>query len=140
MLTDRERCVLLPVALAEELPARETAELVERVATGLGVCVESVVVNDVVPFPFPPGLEGLDTLLARLKDTPLAGRLRTETVAKCAAYLRARSELNRQYLGEIERTTKLPIVELPHLPAGVRGVADLETLCDALVGPKRATT
>ena len=135
MLTDHARCAVLPVALAEELPARETAELVERVTTGVGVGVETVVVNDVVPFPFPPGLEDLDSVLAQLKDAPLAGRLRTDALAQCAAYVRARSELNHRYLAEIARTTKLPVIQLPHLQGGVRGVADLERLRDALIGP-----
>ena len=134
MLTDSTRCALLPVALAEELPARETAELVERVTTNVGVWVGMVVVNDVIPFPFPPGLEDLDAVLARLKDAPLAGGLHTDVLAQCAAYMRSRSELNRRYLAQIERTTKLPIVELPHLPDGIRGVDDLEVLRDALVG------
>jgi len=140
MLTDRDHCTLLPVALAEELPARETAELVERVTKEVGVGIEAVVVNDVVPFPFPPGLEDLDTILARLPDTPLAGHLRTKTLAECAAYVRARSELNRRYLTEIERTTKLPTIVLPHLQGGVQGVADLETLCGALIGPNPEST
>ena len=135
MLTDPTRCAILPVALAEELPARETAELVERVTTGVGVCVETIVINDVIPFPFPPGLEDLDGILARLKNAPLVDHLRTNALAQCAAYVRARSELNQRYVAEIERTTKLPVIVLPHLPQGIRGVADLETLRDALMGP-----
>lgn len=136
MLADPARCAILPVALAEELPARETAELVERVTTGVGVCIEAVVVNDIVPFPFPPGLEDLDSILARLNDADLSGGLRTSALARCAAYVRSRSELNHRYLLEIERMTKLPTIELPHLHGGVRCVGDLETLRDALVGPK----
>ncbi len=135
MLTDPTRCAILPVALAEELPARETAELVERVATNVGVCVETIVVNDVIPFPFPRGLEDLDGILARLKDVTIVGRLRTDVLAQCAAYMRARSELNHRYKAEIERTTNLPVTVLPHLPEGIRGVPDLETLRDALMGP-----
>ncbi len=134
MLTDPTRCALLPVALAEELPARETAELVERVSNSVGVCVETIVVNDVIPFPFPPGLEDLDGILARLKDASLVGQLRVDELAQCAAYVRARSELNQRYVEEIKRTTKLPVIVLPHLSEGIRGVSDLETLRDALMG------
>ena len=132
MLNDPSRCVLLPVALAEELPARETAALVERITKDVKVCVEMVIVNDVLPFPFPAGLEDLDAVLARLADAPIADGLRTSALAQCAAFMRSRSELNCRYLAEIERATRLPIVRLPHLPDGVRGVADLETLRDAL--------
>ena len=41
---DPERTLLLPVALAEELPARETIELVERVRSELSIHVDRVVV------------------------------------------------------------------------------------------------
>ena len=45
MIRDPERTALLPVALAEELPARETAELVARLRDEVGVAVDRVVVN-----------------------------------------------------------------------------------------------
>jgi anion-transporting ArsA/GET3 family ATPase len=54
MIRDPRQTLLLPVSLAEELPARETAELVERLRRDVGIAVDRVVVNAVAPDPFPP--------------------------------------------------------------------------------------
>ncbi len=134
LIQDPERTLLLPVALAEELPARETAELVERVREELGIHVDRVVVNRMTPRPFPPGLEDLDRRLARLpSDLSLGALPRPGALAACAGYLRARHELNRHYADEIARSTGLPIVCLPYLGAGISGPGDLESLASALL-------
>lgn len=134
MVTDREHTLLLPVALAEELPARETAELVERVRRETGVPVDRVVVNAVAPRPFPEGLDDLDARLGRLPpDLDLPGLPRPPVLAACATHVRERYELNRHHLGEIARDTELPLVVLPYLPRGVSNRDDLERLAEALL-------
>jgi anion-transporting ArsA/GET3 family ATPase len=136
MIRDRSRTLLLPVALAEELPARETAELVQRARDEIGIAVDRVVVNAVAPDPFPPGLPDLDARLAALPPAaPLPGLPPARVLAECAAHLRERHALNRHYLGEIGRSTGLPLLPLPLLPEGVRGPADLAVLADALSAP-----
>jgi hypothetical protein len=136
---DQRETLLLPVALAEELPARETAELVERVREELGVSVDRVVVNAVVPAPFPPGADDLDERLARLPG-PLPGLPPAAVLAACAAHLRSRHELNREYLEKIAGWTRLPLAVLPLVPGGVHGPGDLEALAAALLGaPPEAT-
>jgi anion-transporting ArsA/GET3 family ATPase len=133
MIRDRARTLLLPVALAEELPARETAELVQRARDEIGIAVDRVVVNAVAPDPFPPGLADLDARLAALPPgLHLPGLPPPPVIAACAAHLHERHALNRHYLGEIGRATGLPLVPLPLLPEGVRGPADLAVLADAL--------
>jgi hypothetical protein len=137
MIADRDRTLLLPVALAEELPARETAELVARVRSGLGIALDRVVVNAVVEAPFPAGLEDLDVRLARLPDdAPHPGLPPFRVMAACAAHLRSRAELNRVYVREIARDTALPVVTLPFLSTGVSGPGDLRALAGPLLaGP-----
>jgi anion-transporting ArsA/GET3 family ATPase len=138
LLEDPERTLLLPVALAEELPARETAELVARVRSEVGIPVDRVVVNAVAPPPFPSGLEDLDRRLAALAPDQDLGRLpRPRTLAACAAFLHARHELNRRYVERIATSTSLPIVELPYLAEGAAGPRGLEALADALLAPPR---
>ncbi len=135
LLADAERTLLLPVALAEELPARETAELVSRVRADIGVALDRVVVNAVARAPFPPGLEELDERLARLPaDAALPGLPPPPVLAACAAHARARHALNREYLAKIAVATRLPAIELPLLAEGVRGPEDLRTLAARLVG------
>jgi anion-transporting ArsA/GET3 family ATPase len=136
MLEDSERTLLLPVALAEELPARETAELVAAVRADVGIAIDRVVVNAVVAPPFPPGLGDLDRYLAALPpDLDLGAVPRPRTLATCASFLRSRHELNRSYVREIGASTGLPVVELPYLAMGFEGIGSLEALSEALLAP-----
>ena len=134
MIRDPERTLLLPVALGEELPARETAELILRLRDQVGVAVDRVVVNAVTPEPFPAGVADLDQRLARLApDLELPGAPPAAVLAACAAHLRARCDLNRRWTEEIARTTGLPLVTLPRLARGVTGPDDVEALGDSLL-------
>jgi len=134
MVRDPDQTLLLPVALAEELPARETSELVARLRDDVGMSVDRVVVNAVARDPFPPEVPDLDRRLAALPwQTAEAGLPAPTVMVACARHLRRRYEMNRRYLGEIQCETGLPTVTLPLLPAGVRGHKDLETLAAALL-------
>ncbi len=134
LLEDPDRTLLLPVALAEELPTRETAQLIERVREEVGIAVDRVVVNGVVAPPFPAGLEDLDERLGDLPaNTPLGALPPPATLAACAAFLRARHELNRRYVELIHELTDLPVVALPYLIEGIDGPESLRALADALI-------
>ncbi len=133
LIEDPARCVLLPVALAEELPARETAELVERLRAPVGIAVDRVVVTGVRAPPVPEALGDVEGELRRLA-APAAGAFPPPAqLAHCVAYLRARAELNRGYVAEIARSTALPTVCLPFLTQGIGGLAELELLAEALL-------
>jgi anion-transporting ArsA/GET3 family ATPase len=134
LIEDSERTVLLPVTLAEELPVRETAELIERVRTELAIAVDRVIVNAVAPAPFPAGLERLDEALARLPEDAKLGTLPPPSqLAACARTLRLRHELNAGFVSEIAETTRLPLVLLPHLHCGIEGPREIESLASDLV-------
>lgn len=139
LLSDPDKTVLLPVTTAEELPARETAELVERVRGELGIAVDRVVINAVAAAPFPAGLEDLDERLDRLPDSVRLETLPPTTVlADCSRYLRARYELNRRFVGEIAEMTRLPFVLLPRIPTGIDGPSAIEALAEPLMAAPRA--
>ncbi|RIL06748.1 MAG: hypothetical protein DCC71_05610 [Proteobacteria bacterium] len=134
MIRDPDRTLLLPVALAEELPARETAELVQRLREDVGVPVDRVVVNAVAPAPFPPGAGDLDERLARLPaHLRIPGAPPVAVLAACAAHWRGRHELNARWTQVIAESTELPIVTLPRLAHGARGRDALSVLGHALV-------
>jgi anion-transporting ArsA/GET3 family ATPase len=135
LVRDPERTLLLPVALAEELPARETAELVDRLRSQVGVALDRVVVNAMQPAPFPPELPDLDRRLAALAETPGPP---PATWAACASHLASRHALNQHFRREIDERTGLRVVELPLLAAGVRGPDDLATLAAALFAGEAA--
>lgn len=139
LIEDPDRTLLLPVALAEELPTRETAELVKRVRDEVGVRVDRVVVNGVTPPPFPAGFERLDEALARLAPDARFGALPPAGVlAECAAFLRARHELNAGYVQRIAQLTGLPVLCLPYLSEGASEPRALEGLGQALLAaPER---
>jgi anion-transporting ArsA/GET3 family ATPase len=134
LIEDASRTLLLPVARAEELPARETAQLVHRVRDQLSLHVDRVVVNAVHEPPFPQALGDLDERLARLPQGDGFGSLPgPATLASCGRYLRARYELNRGYVAEIARTTGLPVVCLPYLRDGLQGLDDVSRLAAGLL-------
>jgi anion-transporting ArsA/GET3 family ATPase len=129
LIDDPERTVLLPVTLAEELPVRETAELIQRVRSDLSISVDRVIVNAVAPAPFPAGLENLDEVLARLPDdAPLGALPPPSQLAACARTLRSRHELNAGFVSEIASSTRLPLVLLPQLLSGIEGLREIEQL------------
>lgn len=133
MIRDRRRTLLLPVSLAEELPARETAQLVARARDDVGIAVDRVVVNAVAQPPFPPVWPDLDEVLAGLPaDLALGSLPPAPVLAACCAYLRARHELNREYVAEIAARTGLPVLVLPYRAGGIRGAEDLLALAERL--------
>jgi len=135
MLADPKRTVLLPVTTAEELPARETAELVERVRADLAVDVDRVVINSVAASPFPANLADLDSRLERLPDSlPFRTIPSPKTLTACAHFLRARYDLNQHFIREISQQTALPAVLLPQIPSGIEGPESIERLAGPLVG------
>jgi len=134
LIEDPDRTLLLPVTLAEELPTRETVELVARVREEAGVRVDRVVVNGVAPPPFPSGLEDLDVALRALPADARFGALPPAGVlADCASFLRARHALNRGYVEQVSELTGLPVLCLPLLVDGVERREDLVRLADPLL-------
>ena len=109
LIQDSDRTRLLPVSLAEELPVSETAELVERVRSDLGIAVDRVIANAVASSPFGADSEALAIALEKI---PTA-----RSLAACVRHARSRHALHRRHLDELERSTKLPVVTLPLLPA-----------------------
>ncbi len=126
LIKDPERTRLLPVSLAEELPIRETAELVDRVTHEVGVPLDRIVVNRVVREPFAAELGDLEARLEALPpETPLGSLPRPEVLARCCASLRARYELNHHYVSELASKVALPLVALHDVSGGIEAPRDL---------------
>jgi anion-transporting ArsA/GET3 family ATPase len=132
LLHDRDRTLLLPVSLAEELPVRETCALVERVRQR-GLPVDRIVVNGRRARPVPGSVGDLAERLEALPgDTPLGALPPPSQLAACVRALKDRFALDQLHAAELAEHTGLPLVSLPYLAEGVRGPADLETLAAAL--------
>jgi len=134
MVQNPDDTLLLPVSLAEELPARETAELVSRLRQELGVAVDRVVVNAVARTPLPAEVPDLVERLDRLPDDlPAAGLPAPAVLSACVRHAASRAALNRHHRDRIARETGLPMVELPYLDGGVSGPDDLDRLAAPLL-------
>lgn len=128
LLLDPRRTLVLPVALAEELPTRETISLVERVRQ-LGLPIDRLVVNGLRPRPAPEEVGDLAAWLERVPDDLALGALpRPSRMAACVRALEARHALCQRYTRELLERTGLPIVALPYLVEGIRGEADVAVL------------
>jgi hypothetical protein len=140
LVRDPNQTLLLPVALAEELPALETVELVQRAREEIGIAVDRVVVNAVAPDPFPdPVPADLDERLRRLRDDLDLGDLPPPSVlSTCTAYLRARHELNAVYVEQIRRDCGQPLVTLPYLPGELVGADALAAFARPLLADAEA--
>ena len=138
LLRDARRTLVLPVSLAEELPARETCALVARLRE-LGLPVDRVVVNGLRARPVPEAVGDLPARLAELPEDVAQGALPGPAVlSACVRALAARYELGRHYTAEIAEGTGLPIVPLPYLAEGVRGPDDVAALAKAVLADPRA--
>jgi anion-transporting ArsA/GET3 family ATPase len=142
LVLDPDQTLLLPVALAEELPAKETAELVQRARDEIGVAIDRVVVNAVAPPPFPAGVpDDLDERLLQIAGDPDLGGLPGPAVlACCANYLRARHELNAGYVEQIARTCGQPLVSLPYRAGGLVGADALASFAAPLMASSTASS
>jgi Mrp family chromosome partitioning ATPase len=117
LLSDPTRAALLIVTLAEELPAREAAELAAQargeLSLPLGPLVVNAVPDDTLASP------AVDDVLARIPagagDDALARTLRV------AAGVRAHRRAAEQVLATLARDPGLPIVSLPRIPTAELG-------------------
>jgi Mrp family chromosome partitioning ATPase len=128
LFRDPARAAFVPVTLPEELPARETADLVPRVRDGLRMPLGPLLVNGVLSDRHAPS--ALDGLLERLPPAgappPLA------PVLRAAELLRARRRQMLGVLDQLRRDPGLPLVELPALPTTDLGPEEIEDLADVL--------
>lgn len=141
LIQDKTRTRLLPVSLAEELPVRETTELIDRVRTEIGTPIDRVVVNRTVERPFPERLNNLEASLAAIPGDHALGSLPAPSVlAKCCASGRARFELNHHYVEELAGSVSLPLVSVRDVPGGISNADDLRRVARDLLGGPSSNT
>jgi len=128
LLTDPERTLVIPVTLPEELPVRETLELMESVRA-LGVATGPVVANAVEPIPVLSDPARVLDALARIpKPDGLPGLCDPPALRVAVAHALRRSALQREFLAMLRAGVSAPVIELPYLEGGVRGPAGVAEL------------
>jgi Mrp family chromosome partitioning ATPase len=130
LLSDPARAALLIVTLAEELPAREAAELAAAARGPLRLPLAPLVVN-AVPGPIPDGA-GLGTVLDRAAASDGAGDPALWSTLRLATAARAQRRQAETILARLRADLGLPMIALPRLLTGASGPAALAQLEAAL--------
>jgi len=130
LLRDPARTLLLPVALPEELSARETQELVARMRGHVGVPLDRIVLNGTERLPPDVPLDGLE---AALEGSALRDPAVVEAFTRAVRSWRMRALRSDRWGRELSHQTGLPIVPLPYQPGGPATPAAFAALADALL-------
>ncbi len=131
LLQDPQRTLVLPVALAEELPVSETLELCARMHE-LGMTVGPVIANAVESGPQLPELESVLSALAGLAPAVDASLLDPELLRTCVEYRVRRASLQRGFLKQLEEGCGDSVVSLPYLVRAIEGPTSLDPLAKHL--------
>jgi Mrp family chromosome partitioning ATPase len=134
LLRDPARSALLIVTLAEELPAREAAELCATARRSLRMPLGPLVVNALPP------ADAAAPALAPLLDRASAGAKTGDKMTdpalaatlRLAIAARAHRNLAERMLEELRRSVELPLLTLPRLPTVDVGPAELAVLAAGL--------
>jgi anion-transporting ArsA/GET3 family ATPase len=119
-LTDPRSTGILTVALPEEMPVNETLDLGERLKDELGMKMDRIVVNQVLPERF---TSAEAEQLEKAGDSPAVRAALTE-------YRRTR--VQRSQLRRLRRAADVPVSTLPFLFVPSLGHEELETLAAKL--------
>jgi Mrp family chromosome partitioning ATPase len=128
LLSDPRRAALVIVTLAEELPARETAEMAAAARSRLQIPLGPVIVNALPSreLSAPDVAAVLDLVPPPTGDGPLDDNLRM------AAGLRGHRRVADEMLARLRRDPGLPLVTLPRLPTADLGPPQIAILVRAL--------
>lgn len=130
MVHDRERTLLLPVTLPEELPVRETLELVERARNEIDIGVDRVIVNRVPARPH----EGLEEAVAALpNELSFEALPEVPALRELVRHAQARSALAAKERAHVASGCALPIVDLPARADGMSATSSWAENADAVL-------
>jgi Mrp family chromosome partitioning ATPase len=123
LFRDPERTAFVIVTLAEDLPARETAELARIARDSLALPLGPLVVNGLPPAG--PLRSEMQEVLAR---APRTGDAALDATLAGAALMTARRREAEEVLTTLGRDPGLPMIELPRLPTTDLGPAEIDEL------------
>lgn len=132
LVHDRERTLLLPVTLAEELPVTETAELVERARQAIDIGVDRIVINRSNPAASDLASISLERLP---QDLHLASLPPVPKLIELVDHARHRSELAQTQRHRVSTLCDLPIIDFPEISEGFTAATDWESHTERLLTP-----
>ena len=115
LVHDRERTLLLPVTLPEDLPVQETKELVDRAQSEIDIGVDRIVINRM-----PGGLATscLTTLESLPPELAFEGLPDIHSMHSMLDHAARRDRLASEQRSRVSRLCKLPVIDLPIRPNG----------------------
>lgn len=112
LLTDPQRTRLNLVSLPEEMPVRETQELMAQVRDVLRIPTGHLFINGIWPALFTPDQS---TVMAKFDRAFGDVDPRLSGAVDCVEKVTERSQLHARYVRELHETIDMPAVELPYL-------------------------
>lgn len=132
LLMDERRTLVLPVAIPEELPVRETIELCTRVRE-LGMHVGPAIANAVEPLPAGADAAQLLDAARALGPEDEAPALAEPKALTAAVHHRVRrAQLHAEFLEKLAAALGGRPIEVPFLVEGVQGPDDVDRLTSAI--------
>ncbi len=132
LVHDPARTLLLPVTLPEELPVRETIELVERARSEIRIAVDRVVVNQMPSERASRARATLD----RVRGEPAFGSLPPVPVMRAILEHESRRAVKaRDFRRAVSAGCALPVVELPVFGEGIDGEAGWRAQAETILAP-----
>jgi anion-transporting ArsA/GET3 family ATPase len=126
-LTDPETTGVVAVALPEEMPVNETVELEQRLEDELGIHIDQVVVNALLPERF--NADECDRIAGANGSHPVVG-VRAALRAAESEYRQAKSQ--RSQLRRLKREADAPVATLPFMFESDLDLDDFEYLSGEL--------
>jgi anion-transporting ArsA/GET3 family ATPase len=132
LVHDPQRTLLLPITLPEELPVKETFELVLRARDTIRIPVDRIVVNQMPAERAGPAL----AVLARVRSEPNFTTLpRVAEMRATLEHVARREASARDYREEVARLCGLPVVDLPLFDAGSEAGSGWVEQASAVLAP-----
>ncbi|MEZ4280097.1 MAG: ArsA family ATPase [Myxococcota bacterium] len=116
LVHDPARTLLLPVTLPEELPVRETIELVERARGEIGIAVDRIVVNQMPSGRASRARATLDGIRGELAFDALPP---VSVMRSILEHESRRAIEARRFRREVSASCALPVVDLPVFGEGI---------------------
>lgn len=134
LVHDPVRTLLLPVTLPEELPVRETIELVTRARGEIRIAVDRIVVNQMPS----DRATAARASLERLREAPpLRGLPPLPTMRAILEHAARRVHEAHVLRQEVSARCALPVVELPVWGEALAAEGGWQARCEAVLAPAR---
>lgn len=144
LLKDPDRTALALVSLPEELPVKESVELMGIARDEIRVPVRMFFLNGVYPDIFSSrnvenahGMIFSEEGLGRLRAS-VSHRKALDAVVAAARHQYTRREIHEKYIDYIHRAVSCPVVEIPFFYTNDMAVGDMRQIADQWVAPPGA--